>query len=58
MERVFSWYNQVAPRIRCASRFHWLQAYDLHFQQWDEEEYYNLCKLLLLISPAFPMAVL
>lgn len=46
MERIFSLSNLVAPLVRSASRFHWLQAYDLHFQQWDEDKYSNLCMSL------------
>lgn len=44
MERLFSSTNNVTPTVRHASRFHWLQAYDLHFQQWDADKYENLCK--------------
>ncbi|EIM82093.1 uncharacterized protein STEHIDRAFT_85498, partial [Stereum hirsutum FP-91666 SS1] len=47
MERIFSLSNLVAPLVRSASRFHWLQAYDLHFQQWDEDKYSNLSIFLL-----------
>lgn len=43
MERLFAASNQVASLVRSASRFHWLQFYDLHFQQWDEDKYANLC---------------
>ncbi|KAI0083017.1 hypothetical protein BDY19DRAFT_981236 [Irpex rosettiformis] len=46
MERVFSASNNVARTIRYASQFHWAQALDLHFRQWDEEKYYELSKFL------------
>ncbi|KAI0083349.1 hypothetical protein BDY19DRAFT_987928 [Irpex rosettiformis] len=46
MERIFSASNNVARTIRYASQFHWAQALDLHFRQWDEEKYYELSKFL------------
>lgn len=39
MERCFSASNDVAPLVRYASRYHYLQAFDLHFQQWDQDRY-------------------
>ncbi len=42
MERVFSASNNVARTIRYASQYHWMQALDLHFRQWDEEKYFEL----------------
>ncbi|KAG1852223.1 hypothetical protein F4604DRAFT_1933797 [Suillus subluteus] len=45
-ERVFSGSNTVAPVIRHASYFHWLQFIDLHFWQWDSDRYLELSKLL------------
>lgn len=42
MERVFSTSNTVARLIRYASRFHWMQFIDLHFQQWDNDKYAEL----------------
>jgi hypothetical protein len=44
LERVFSASNEVAPLIRYATYFHWLQALDLHFRQWDEDKYQELSK--------------
>lgn len=44
MERFFSSSNDVAGVVRYASRFHYLQAFDLHFQQWDEDKYVSLSK--------------
>ena len=44
LERVFSSSNNVARVIRYASYFHWKQALDLHFRQWDEEKYHELSK--------------
>jgi hypothetical protein len=41
-ERVFSGSNAVAPVIRHASYFHWLQFIDLHFDQWDQDRYQEL----------------
>ncbi|KAI0771436.1 hypothetical protein BC629DRAFT_1531885 [Irpex lacteus] len=46
MERVFSASNNVARTIRYASQFHWAQALDLHFRQWDEEKYHELSRFL------------
>ncbi|KAI0818788.1 hypothetical protein BC629DRAFT_1588119 [Irpex lacteus] len=46
MERIFSASNNVARTIRYASQFHWKQALDLHFRQWDEEKYYELSRFL------------
>lgn len=43
MERLFSWTNNVAATVRGASRYHWLQAYDLCLKQWDEDKYSNIC---------------
>ncbi|KAG1892237.1 hypothetical protein F4604DRAFT_1875645 [Suillus subluteus] len=45
-ERVFSASNAVAPVVRHASYFHWLQFIDLHFQQWDSDRYLELSKFL------------
>lgn len=44
MERLFSWTNHAASTVRGASRYHWLQAYDLCLKQWDEDKYSTLCK--------------
>ncbi|KAG2044044.1 hypothetical protein BDR03DRAFT_930786 [Suillus americanus] len=38
-ECVFSGSNAVAPLIRHASYFHWLQFIDLQFDQWDQDRY-------------------
>jgi hypothetical protein len=46
-ERIFSASNAVAPVIRHASYFHWLQFIDLHFQQWDSDRYLELSTLFL-----------
>ncbi|KAG1791474.1 hypothetical protein EV424DRAFT_1475992 [Suillus variegatus] len=45
-ERVFSGSNAVAPVIRHASYFHWLQFIDLHFDQWDQDRYQELSQFL------------
>lgn len=42
MECIFSASNAVAPCIWLATRYHWMQALDLHFQQWDEDKYNEL----------------
>lgn len=42
LERVFSSSNTVARTVRHATQFHWLQAMDLHYRQWDEEKYQEL----------------
>lgn len=49
MERFFSSSNDVAGVVRYASRFHYLQAFDLHFQQWDEDKYVALSKLTCFV---------
>ncbi|KAG2130223.1 hypothetical protein DEU56DRAFT_740765, partial [Suillus clintonianus] len=46
-ERVFSASNAVAPVIRHASYFHWLQFIELHFDQWDSDKYLELSRFLL-----------
>ncbi|KAI0640945.1 hypothetical protein C8Q79DRAFT_1014781 [Trametes meyenii] len=46
LERVFSGSNAVARLIRYASRYHWTQALDLHFQHWDDEKYCELSRFL------------
>ncbi len=46
LERIFSSSNNVARTIRYASQFHWKQALDLFFMQWDEEKYAELCKYI------------
>ncbi|KAL6308620.1 hypothetical protein BKA93DRAFT_815267 [Sparassis latifolia] len=46
MERVFSSSNSTAPVIRYATPFHWMQALDLHFTQWDEDKYTELSRFL------------
>ncbi|KAG2086942.1 hypothetical protein BD769DRAFT_1715016 [Suillus cothurnatus] len=45
-ERVFSGSNAVAPVIRHASYFHWLQFIDLHFDQWDQDRYQELSQFM------------
>ncbi|KAH9849711.1 hypothetical protein C2E23DRAFT_736739 [Lenzites betulinus] len=46
LERVFSGSNPVARLIRYASKYHWMQALDLHFRHWDEEKYAELSMFL------------
>ncbi|OCH91902.1 hypothetical protein OBBRIDRAFT_727825, partial [Obba rivulosa] len=46
MERVFAASNTVARGIRYASRFHYIQSLDLHFQQWDDDKYAELSRFL------------
>ncbi|KAF7977125.1 hypothetical protein HWV62_4742 [Athelia sp. TMB] len=46
LERIFSASNNIARTIRHATRFHWLQAVDLHFRQWDEEKYQELSSFM------------
>lgn len=53
MERIFSASNAAAPVIRYASQFHWMQAVDLHFRQWDEDKYANLGRCLSSLSVIF-----
>lgn len=48
LERFFSSSNTIARTIRHATSFHWHQAIDLHFRQWDEQKYQELSKLDLL----------
>ncbi|KAG1891130.1 hypothetical protein F4604DRAFT_1876299 [Suillus subluteus] len=45
-ERVFAGLNAVAPLIRHASYFHWLQFIDLQFDQWDQDRYEELSQFL------------
>ncbi|KAF8590864.1 hypothetical protein K439DRAFT_1644437 [Ramaria rubella] len=45
-ERVFSASNSVAHVVRYASHYHWCQFIDLHYQQWDEDKYFELSKFL------------
>lgn len=42
MEQIFSASNGVARTIRYATKYHWMQALDLHFRQWDEEKYLEI----------------
>ncbi len=49
MERIFSASNNVARTIRYASQFHWKQALDLHFRQWDEEKYFELSECTVTV---------
>ncbi|KAG1738166.1 uncharacterized protein EDB91DRAFT_1082915 [Suillus paluster] len=49
-ERVFSGSNTVAPVIRHASYFHWLQFIDLHFRQWDADRYLELSKVFQVLD--------
>lgn len=42
LERIFSSSNAVARTVRHATQFHWMQAMDLHYRQWDEEKYQEL----------------
>ena len=44
LERVFAASNAVAPTIRYATDYHWHQALDLHFKQWDDDKYQELSK--------------
>ncbi|KAG1876360.1 hypothetical protein F4604DRAFT_1880665 [Suillus subluteus] len=45
-ERIFSGSNAVAPVIRHASYFHWLQFIELHFDQWDLDKYSELSRFI------------
>lgn len=47
LERIFSASNTIAQTIHHATKFHWLQAVDLHFRQWDEQKYQELSKFTL-----------
>ncbi|KAG1748442.1 uncharacterized protein EDB91DRAFT_1235729 [Suillus paluster] len=47
MERMFSSMNSVSYVIHYASRYHWAQFINRHFQQWDEDKYSELSKFLL-----------
>lgn len=42
LERFFSSSNTIARTIRHATAFHWHQAMDLHFRQWDDQKYQEL----------------
>ena len=42
LEQIFSLSNKVAWTIRHATRFHWVQAMDLHYRQWNDEKYQEL----------------
>lgn len=42
LERIFSASNSVTRIIWSATSYHWLQAIDLHFRQWDDEKYQQL----------------
>ena len=44
LECVFSASNAVTPSICYTTHYHWLQALDLHFKQWDEDKYQELSK--------------
>ncbi|KAH9855188.1 hypothetical protein C2E23DRAFT_724520 [Lenzites betulinus] len=46
MERIFSASNQLAPVIRYASAYRRRVLIDAFYQQWDEEKYLNLGKML------------
>ncbi|KAH9853147.1 hypothetical protein C2E23DRAFT_729387, partial [Lenzites betulinus] len=46
MERIFSASNQLAPVIRYASAYRRRVLIDAFFQQWDDEKYLNLGKML------------
>lgn len=46
LERIFAASNTIARPIRHATKFHWLQAVDLHFRQWDEQKYQELSEYL------------
>ncbi|KAG2047749.1 hypothetical protein BDR06DRAFT_1013620 [Suillus hirtellus] len=39
MECVFSASNAVSCTIHYATQYHWTQALNLHFQQWDDDKY-------------------
>ncbi|KAG2107632.1 uncharacterized protein F5147DRAFT_745899 [Suillus discolor] len=45
-EHVFVGSNTVAPLIRHASHFYWLQFIDLQFDQWDQDCYEELSQFL------------
>ncbi|KAG1851168.1 hypothetical protein F4604DRAFT_1934181 [Suillus subluteus] len=47
MERVFSSTNASARIIRYATRYHWKQALNMQFSQWDMDKYQELSKFLL-----------
>jgi hypothetical protein len=50
MECVFSTSNGVAHTTRYATQYHWTQALDLHFQQWDDDKYRELSKFFFVSS--------
>ncbi|KZV85013.1 hypothetical protein EXIGLDRAFT_623530, partial [Exidia glandulosa HHB12029] len=45
-ERFFLQFNAVAPLIRHASHFHYVQFIDLFLQQWDQDKYEDLSKFI------------
>ncbi|TFK58840.1 hypothetical protein BDN72DRAFT_781510 [Pluteus cervinus] len=45
-ERIFSSSNSAARLLRHATRYHWLQYIDLHFDQWDQDRYQDLTKFI------------
>ncbi|KAG1774964.1 hypothetical protein EV702DRAFT_1180545 [Suillus placidus] len=47
MECVFSASNAVSRTTRYATQYHWPQALDLHFQQWDDDKYRELSNFLM-----------
>ena len=46
MEQLFSWSNQLAPLICYSSAYHCCLFIDLFMQQWGDEKYTNLVKIL------------
>lgn len=47
LERIFSRSNQLATVVRYTSAYRRRVLIDLFFQQWDDERYLNLGKMLL-----------
>ncbi|KAG1863273.1 hypothetical protein DFJ58DRAFT_656566, partial [Suillus subalutaceus] len=49
-EHIFSSSNGATVLIRHSSYFHWMQFIDLHFDQWDQDKYFELSTCLIFIS--------
>lgn len=47
LEHVFSSSNNIARTIWHATSYHWLQAVDLHFRQWDDDKYSMLSMFII-----------
>ena len=54
LEQFFSSLNTIAHTVQHATSYHWYQATDLHFHQWEEQKYQELSTSFIYIFTLLP----